>query len=51
MKELTHVDGAGEGLALSEYGESVVKVCYIVRRCLVSCVERLVALLNKNIRG
>jgi len=44
IDEEAHVDGAGEGLALSEYGESVVKVCYIVRRCLVSCVERLVTL-------
>lgn len=39
-----HVDASREGLALGEDGKSVVKVCYIVRRCLVSCVERLVAL-------
>lgn len=39
-----HVDASREGLALGEDGKSVVKVCYIVRGCLVSCVERLVAL-------
>jgi len=39
-----HVDTSREGLALGEDGKSVVKVCYIVRGCLVSCVERLVAL-------
>jgi len=39
-----HVDASREGLALGEDGKSVVKVCYIVRGCLVTCVERLVAL-------
>jgi len=39
-----HVYASREGLALGEDGKSVVKVCYIVRGCLVSCVERLVAL-------
>jgi len=43
-----HVDASREGLALGEDGKSVVKVCYIVRGCLVSCVERLVALVYKT---
>merc|ERR1711957_829817 len=44
IDEEAHVDASGEGLALGEDGKSVVKVCYIVRGCLVTCVERLVAL-------